>query len=127
MEAYKVAGDAFKPTVTLDKESGVFALSGRSIPENATAAFEPILNWWSEYLQTPNQQTVIDLNFDYINSSSMKQLVKLFGMLDEVNGKATAVKVVWHYNNDDIDSKAQASRLSKMVKFPISIVADTTK
>lgn len=127
MEAYTVAGDAFKPDVTLDKEKGIFTFSGRSIPENAAVAFEPILNWWSEYLQNPNPKTVIDLNFDYINSSSMKQLVKLFGMLDEVNGKSTAVNVVWHYNNDDTDSKAQAMRLSKMVKFPIKIVADTTK
>lgn len=127
MEAYKVAGDAFKPTVTLDKESGVFAFSGRSIPENATAAFDPIINWWNEYLRSPNKQTIIDIDFDYINSSSMKQLVKLFVMLDKVNGKATAVSIVWHYNHDDIDSKAQASRLSKMVKFPIKIVADTTK
>lgn len=127
MEAYKVAGDAFRPTVTLDKESGVFAFSGRSIPENATAAFDPIINWWNEYLQNPNQQTIIDLKFDYINSSSMKQLVKLFGILDKANGQATSVNVVWHYNSDDTDSKAQASRLSKMVKFPIKIVADTTK
>lgn len=127
MEAFKVAGDAFNPEVTLDKENGVFAFSGRSISENASTTFEPIFNWWNEYLQTPNQQTLIDLNFDYINSSSMKQLVKLFGLLDEVNGKTTAVNAVWHYKNDDIDSKLQATRLSKMVKFPIKIVADATK
>jgi hypothetical protein len=124
MEAYRVEGNAFKPEVTLDKENGVFAFGGRAIPENAMETFEPILNWWSEYLQKPNEQTVIDIKFDYINSSSMKQLAKLFVMLDAVNGKTSAVSLVWHHNNDDTDSKTQAERLSKMVNFPIKIVAD---
>ena len=41
------------PSVILDKEQGLFEIGHRSLPENAIAFYEPILNWLNEYKSAP--------------------------------------------------------------------------
>ena len=127
MEKYIATGNEHAPTVCLDKENNTFSISGRSIPENAIAVYSPIIDWWRDYILAPNPTTLLDLNFEYINSSSMKQIAKLLAMLDAIPASQSKVTVRWHYNTDDTDSKLQAERLAKMVKFSIEIIADASK
>ena len=126
MDKYIATGNDNAPFVCFDKDNNKFSISGRSIPENAIALYSPILDWWQEYIQAPNSTTLLDLNFEYINSSSMKQIAKLLSMLDTIPASLSKVTVRWHYNTDDLDSKNQAERLSKMVKFPIELIADAS-
>ena len=125
MEKYIATGNEHAPTVCLDKENNTFSISGRSIPENAIAVYSPIIDWWRDYILAPNPTTLLDLNFEYINSSSMKQIARLIAILDKV--EKSKINIRWHYNTDDVDSKMQAERLAKMVKFPIILVADANK
>ncbi|MBR5644690.1 MAG: DUF1987 domain-containing protein [Salinivirgaceae bacterium] len=127
MENYISNGSELLPKFCFDKEKNLFSISGRSIPENAIDVYSPIIEWWQQYIQNPNPETIIEMNFEYINSSSMKQIAKLVALLDTVPANKSAVKVRWHYNIDDTDSKQQAERLAKMVKFPISLIADANK
>lgn len=125
MENYTSNGSELLPNFCFDKEKNLFSISGRSIPENALDVYAPIINWWQQYIQDPNPETSIDMNFEYINSSSMKQIARLIAILDKV--EKSKINIRWHYNTDDVDSKMQAERLAKMVKFPIILVADANK
>ena len=127
MEKYIATGNDHAPAVCLDKENNAFSISGRSIPENAIAVYAPIIDWWREYILAPNPETTLNLNFEYINSSSMKQIARLLAMLDAIPAAMSKVTVRWHYNADDTDSKMQAERLAKMVKFPFKLIADASK
>ena len=127
MEKYIASGNDHAPEVCLDKENNIFTISGRSIPENAIAVYSPIIDWWREYIQAPNPTTTLDLNFEYINSSSMKQMAKLLTMLDSIPADLSKVTVRWHYSTDDLDSKMHAERLAKMVKFTVKVIADSEK
>lgn len=127
MENYIANGNELTPKACFDKEQNTFSLSGRSIPENAIDIYAPIIDWWQQYLQNPNPETTIDMNFEYINSSSMKQIAKLIAILDTVPACESKITVNWHYNTDDTDSKLQAERLAKMVKFPFVLIADASK
>ena len=127
MENLISSGSTLTPKVSLDKENNTFFIGGRSIPENAIDVYNPIIDWWKEYLNNPNPTTAIDMNFEYINSSSMKQIARLIALLDTIPASKTTVSIHWHYNTDDTDSKMQAERLAKMVKFPIVLVADACK
>lgn len=125
MENYIANGNELTPKACFDKEQNLFSISGRSIPENAIEFYAPIIEWWQQYLQNPNPETSIDMNFEYINSSSMKQIARLIAILDKV--EKSKINIRWHYNSDDTDSKMQAERLAKMVKFPIVLIADASK
>jgi hypothetical protein len=127
MDNLIVKGNDVTPSVCLDKDKNVFSIGGRSIPENAIAVYSPIIDWWKQYILAPNHETLFEMNFEYINSSSMKQIARLFAMLDAIPASVSKVSVRWHYTPDDLDSKMQAERLAKMVKFPIEIITDASK
>lgn len=127
METYKVSGNNFIPDVCLDKDRGIFVIGGRSLPENANAIYAPIIEWWENYIADPNANTLIDLGFEYINSSSMNQIARIMALLNTIHDKKSRILVRWHYNKYDTDSKNQAERLSKMTKFSFTLVADASK
>lgn len=127
MDQYKVSGNDFIPDVCLDKERGIFVIGGRSIPENPQTIYDPIIEWWKYYVNNPNADTIIDLGFEYINSSSIMQIARIMSLLDTIHNKKSMVMARWHYNESDTDSRNQAERLSKMVSFPFSLVADASK
>ncbi len=37
------------PNVRFEPETGVFCIEGRSLPENAVAFYNPILDWLKQY------------------------------------------------------------------------------
>ena len=43
METIKIMGTDDTPTVILDAENDIFEISGRSLPEDVTAFYDPIL------------------------------------------------------------------------------------
>ena len=54
MEVIKIKGTDDTPTVILDKENGIFEISGRSLPEDVTTFYEPILSWLDDYQEEAN-------------------------------------------------------------------------
>ena len=48
MEVIKIKGSDDTPNVILDAENGMMQISGRSLPEDVAAFYEPILDWFDE-------------------------------------------------------------------------------
>ena len=49
MEVIKIVGTDDTPSVTLDVTNEIFEISGRSLPEDVAAFYEPILDWIERY------------------------------------------------------------------------------
>lgn len=88
------------PFVDFNPTSGVFEISGRSIPENTFDFYKPILNWLEEYAMKPQSQTRLKVYLEYFNTSSSKFILEIFKKLKPIIGKAEVV-VEWHYDADD--------------------------
>lgn len=88
------------PFVDFDPATGVFEISGRSIPENTFDFYKPILNWLEEYAIKPQAQTRLKVYLEYFNTSSSKFILEIFKKLKPIIGKADVV-VAWHYDEDD--------------------------
>ena len=63
METIKIMGTDDTPTVILDAENDIFEISGRSLPEDVTAFYDPILNWLDEYAGSPNAKTAFNFRW----------------------------------------------------------------
>ena len=48
METIKILGTDDTPNVILDANNEIFEISGRSLPEDVSAFYEPILSWLDE-------------------------------------------------------------------------------
>lgn len=73
------------PRIELIHGSGEISFSGKSLPENATRIYEPVLNWVTEYILQPKPVTNLRLNLEYFNTSSMLWISKIIKALTRIN------------------------------------------
>ncbi len=73
------------PRIELIHGSGEISFSGKSLPENASRIYEPVLNWVNEYIVMPRPVTNLRLNMEYYNTSSMLWISKIIKSLSRIN------------------------------------------
>ncbi len=73
------------PRIELIHESGEISFSGKSLPENASRIYEPVLNWVNEYIVKPRPVTNLRLNMEYYNTSSMLWISKIIKSLSRIS------------------------------------------
>ena len=123
MELINIEGTPKTPTITMNAESGVIDIKGRSIPENSIEFYKPIVDWLEEYAKTPASKTVVNVQLEYFNTSSSKCLLDVFRRLETINlsGKSS-VKVSWFYDVDDEDMMEAGEDYSALVKIPFEMM-----
>jgi SiaC family regulatory phosphoprotein len=72
------------PQIDLNQSTGDLLFYGRSIPENATKLFEPILNWVGEYILEAKPTTNLRLDLEYFNTASSMYLAKMLKVLTRI-------------------------------------------
>ena len=73
------------PMIDLNQFTGDLIFFGKSIPENATKVYEPVLNWVTEYILKARPITNLRINLEYFNTSSLLWLSKIFKALAKIN------------------------------------------
>ena len=73
------------PQIDLNQVTGDLLFYGRSIPENATKLYEPVLNWVAEYILQANPTTNLRLDLEYFNTASAIWLAKIIKVLIGIN------------------------------------------
>ncbi len=73
------------PHIELKLESGEISLTGKSLPENATKIYEPVLNWVNNYIQQAKPVTNLRIRLEYFNTSSSLWITKIMKALTRIN------------------------------------------
>ncbi|HCM59729.1 MAG TPA: nuclear pore complex subunit [Bacteroidales bacterium] len=73
------------PQIELRYSSGEISLTGRSLPENASRIYEPVLTWVSNYVIQPQPVTNLRLKIEYFNTSSSLWISKIVKTLTRIN------------------------------------------
>lgn len=122
MEVIKITGTDDTPSVNLDKDKGIFEMSGRSLPEDVTAFYQKILDWISEYVKSPNNKTEFNFKLEYFNTASSKVILDILLKFEEIveNGKEVVVK--WHYNSDEEDMLEAGEEYADIVNIPFEYI-----
>jgi hypothetical protein len=123
METIKIQGTEDTPKVTLDKENEVMEISGRSLPEDVSSFYGPILTWLDEYAQGPNKKTVFNFKLVYFNTASSKLLLDVLMKLEEIHEAGHDVLIRWHYPEDDEDMEEAGEEYSDIVDVPFEQVS----
>lgn len=109
------------PEVIFDKENNVFQITGRSIIENSHEFYLPILNWFKEYVKNPNKETELILNYEYLNSSSSLQVMKIVFLFEEYDSSDNKFKITWLYEKDDEMVKERGEEMQNSVELDFMI------
>lgn len=116
MEIIRLEATEDLPSVLFDGDKGLFEISKRSLPENAIRFYEPLIDYINEYLKSPKEETNIVLHFDYISTSSTKQIMKMIMLFDQLK-QTKKINLNWNYDKGDIDMMQTGSRLEQLTSF----------
>jgi len=110
------------PRVVLDADANFFEIAGRSLPEDASKFYNPIKDWFVEYIKAPNQSTTINFNLDYFNSSSARLIVKILIEFEPLIQKGFDVKIIWQYKQNDDVMFDRGEEIKTVLNIPFEFV-----
>lgn len=116
MNTIKIDATEDLPSVMFNFYKGIFEISKRSLPENAIVFYDPLISSIIEYLKSPKEETTVIFHFDYISTSSTKQIMKIILLFDEL-AKTKKVILYWKYDIGDVDMLQTGNRLEKLTKL----------
>jgi hypothetical protein len=90
------------PAINFNCDIRKLIISGESFPENAAKFYEPVMNWIKEYLeQVGDEETKVEFEIIYFNSSTSKIFMTIFSLLDEEVEKGKNITVDWIASEDN--------------------------
>jgi len=118
METIKIQGTEDTPKIVLDAENNIMEVSGRSLPEDVTSFYEPVLNWLNDYAENPLETTIFNFKLTYFNTASSKLLLDILMVLEELHEKGHEVIIRWHYPEEDEDMEEAGDEYADIVDVP---------
>ena len=126
MEVLCIESTEITPKVILDKDKGIFEMQGKSLPENAKKFYLPIIEWFSLYLDCPNDKTVLLIDFDYFNTASSKMIIIVLSKIRDLQNNGKQVKVIWKYPKLDLELEEAGEEFSVLLSIPFEFIPKTT-
>jgi len=121
LEKYIIQEEDDTPEIFLDPEKGILKFKGKSIPENAVSFYKPIIDWLHIYKEKPADHTQVSFKFDYYNTATDRQLVKILLILEEIS-KNNSVDLDWYYNTGDISMLNDGKKFKELIDLNIEII-----
>ena len=110
------------PSIEFNRNSSVFKISGRSYPENAREFYEPVLNWLADYSESPNPTTHFEVDLEYVNSGSVKEVFKMLYIIEDIMETGNGAKIIWCYKNGDELMLQKGLEFQKFLQVPVELV-----
>ncbi len=107
----------FTMNIDFNAETGYCIMRGNSYPEDAISFFEPINNWFTQYINEVGKALTIEIQLNYINSSSSKCFMDIFDLLEDYFLDGGQVTVKWVYHEDDDEIKEAGEELLEDMTF----------
>jgi len=124
METINIAGTEDTPTIKFDVAAGQFLISGRSLPEDVTHFYKPVMDWLGQFSSAPKDGAKFEFKLEYFNTASSKILLDVFMKLEEISeGSGSKFSIAWHYQNSDPDMKEAGEEYAELVSVPFEFIA----
>jgi hypothetical protein len=122
MKKVAIEGTAKTPTVLFDAESGLLEIKGRSIPENSTEFFRPLMEALKSNQNSLGKAINVNFQLEYFNTSSSKCILDLLKLLATIKKAGVEVLVNWYYEEDDEDMLESGENYQEIVNIPFKML-----
>lgn len=122
MEKLVLEPSNLTPSISFDADSGVLELKGRSIPENSLEFYQPVYEWLDKYVDSPQDKTIVNIQFDYFNTSSSKCILDILKRIDKIDELGKDVLIKWYYDENDEDMMEAGEDYSDLLDAPFEII-----
>lgn len=121
MKNISIKGTLQLPEVNFNKDEGLIEISGRSIPEDATAFYEPLCDWLDEYVQNPQLHTTINFKMNYFNTSTSKWFLAIFKKFEILKEDDYLFDINWYYSDDDLYE--YGDEIADVMDLPVNMIS----
>lgn len=91
------------PLVIFDPDEGLLEMKGRSSPENSIQFYQKVLDSLDEFADLGGDSIVINMAFEYFNTSSSKCLFDVFKRLNKISESGRSITINWYFEEGDDD------------------------
>lgn len=109
------------PEVILDKNIGTAFFFGRLLCSNPHDFFQPFIKWATDYIEAPQEVTLVTINTDYINTGSSKALLEFLRILSTVQYTGRKIIIKYYCDKGDDDTIELIENISSIIKVKIEI------
>ena len=121
MKNFVIAAEKKTPEIIF-KANGDLSISGNSRPEDGKGFYKPLFDWVEDFKEFGPQKITLTLDLDYLNSISVRIILSLLQTLYQIIDDKKEFKVVWKYDNNDLDMLDQGKILEKSLQHPFEFV-----
>lgn len=121
MSDIDIKGTEETPTVEFKNNDGYLLIEGRSIPENSSEFYQPLIDSLSDYKSSPSSKIKVDFRFEYFNTSSSKCILDILKKLQEIRDAGNDVVVDWYYEEEDDEILEIGEDYSHIVNVPFNL------
>jgi hypothetical protein len=102
MTIFHMNATKFTPDILLDPENRLIKLVGKSYPENTFDFYAPMIEWIQNYFKgSSKEQTKVELEILYFNSSSSKLLFDFFDIMEDAHENGHDIVIDWIYDEEN--------------------------
>ncbi len=125
-EKLSIKSESGKILVALDQEANRFEFSGRLLLVNPPLVFDTINDWFQEYFRSPNPETILTFQLEYLNSASIRAIAEMLTELEALNhNQDHIVKIRWYYDADDDIIKEKGEELDSILSLDFEFIENS--
>jgi hypothetical protein len=124
MEPLNIPATRNTPAILFDPAGARFTIVGSSIPENASAFYQPIISWVHTHMDALPAHTNFAFSLPYFNSSSLKAIYLLLMEVKRGVDTGKQFTLTWHMEADDDFMSEAGETFREMVGMDITITTD---
>lgn len=112
----------YTPYVNFNPQTGEFIIKGISIPEHSENFYEPVYNWLDQYLENPQQTTVLKCFINYFNTSSAVRILDVLRKLKKLVDRGKKLIIKWYVHDDDPDMLEVGQDYQAILEIPFEFI-----
>ena len=110
------------PSISFDPERGLFEIRGKSIPEHSIEFYGPLLEFVEGYSSQPAERTVLDMKFEFFNTSSSNRIHALLRKFEKLYQCNSEVLIRWFCENGDENMLDAGEDFRAILRVPFEII-----
>ncbi len=118
----KIVVEGTKTTPLIDFIDGYMKIQGNSIPTINLEFYKQLMNYLKTYAEKPQNTTVVDISFEYINCYSKKSMMKVFRILEKIHQKGNTIIINWFYSEEDDNMLELGCIYSSLINLPFNFI-----
>lgn len=121
MIKYQIEETDLTPNVILNYEESTIQIVGKSIMPNPADFYTSLIEKIEDFIYASENPILIDLQFEFFNISSSKEIVKMLHKCGEYFEDNKDITVHWNFNQFDEHMEDLGKDFAFMVKFPFIV------